>query len=859
MKKIFARRLPRPTREDAAHLELVRGIAGECVVLLENRGALPLEGPCDIALYGAGARRTIRGGTGSGDVNVRSSVSIEQGLREAGFSITTGEYLDRCQKSWEGSYAAHRERLSAEAKRRGVPEVALYLSMPFKEPVPEMVTREDVEKSPADAAVYVISRISGEATDRSPVEGDYYLYKEEEESIRLLAESYGTVIVVLNIGGVMDLTALRGIEGVGAIVLMGQLGSVGGAVLADVLTGAVNPSGRLVDTFAPSYLDYPSAERFSSYGGEVDDAYYTEGVFVGYRYFDSFSKEVTYPFGYGLSYTTFSIRPEKATVRGERVTLLVEVANTGSERAGREVVQAYVSSPAGAAPRPFQELAAFAKTGEIPPGGRETVELSFCMSDLAYYNERDAAWELDAGSYIVRVGEHSRSTVVAAELRLDETVKTIWAKNLFPCDDLGEEIAPREGAEGFMASRGAKSSVSRRVIALRAAEIPTRAVEYSAEREAFSQDAGEELAMADVCAGRCSPEELAAQLSVGELAELCVGAQRGFGASAVGASAHAVVPGAAGETTPALEESRGARRLIMADGPAGLRLTPHFKTDLSGRLLPGGDILGDIVAPFPDDVPEKETADYYQYCTAIPIGWSLAQSWDPALLECAGDVVGSEMDEFHVDLWLAPALNIHRNPLCGRNFEYYSEDPLIAGRMAAAITRGVQGHEGKGVTIKHFAANSQEDNRYFSNAHISERALREIYLRGFGIAVRESAPFAVMTSYNLINGVHAANCRDLLQGVLRDEWGYDGLVMTDWFTSQDVPEIVGTSDAYPIASSAGCIYAGNDLQMPGCQKNVDDIIEAVSGEKEVDGYRVTLADLQFCAANVIRAIARAGA
>jgi beta-glucosidase len=287
-------------------------------------------------------------------------------------------------------------------------------------------------------------------------------------------------------------------------------------------------------------------------------------------------------------------------------------------------------------------------------------------------------------------------------------------------------------------------------------------------------------------------------------------------------------------------ESRGVKNMILADGPAGLRLQPHFKTTKDGTLIKGGSILGDVIEPFETDLKDDEIVDYYQYCTAIPIGWALAQSWNEELVSQAGDMVGSEMEQFNVDLWLAPAMNIHRNPLCGRNFEYYSEDPLVAGKMAAAMTNGVQKHPGKGTTIKHFAVNNQEDNRYFVNAHVSERALREIYLKGFEITVRESQPLSIMTSYNLLNGIHTANSHDLLQGMARDEWGFEGTVMTDWFTSQHMDALTNKFEAkYPISASTGCIYAGNDIQMPGCQKNVDDIVEAVNTGKEIDGYYYT--------------------
>jgi beta-glucosidase len=318
-----------------------------------------------------------------------------------------------------------------------------------------------------------------------------------------------------------------------------------------------------------------------------------------------------------------------------------------------------------------------------------------------------------------------------------------------------------------------------------------------------------------------------------------------------------LVPGAAGDTSSILKETRHIRNIILADGPAGLRLQPHFKTKKNGELIPGGDVQGDAVTEFPKDLDLNDVVDYYQYCTAIPIGWALAMSWNTELVEQAGDMVGREMEQFGIDLWLAPAMNIHRNPLCGRNFEYYSEDPLVAGKTAAAMTKGVQKHPGKGTTIKHFAANNQEDNRYFVNAHISERALREIYLKGFEITVRESQPLSIMTSYNLLNGTHTANHHDLIQAMARDEWGFEGVVMTDWFTSQEAPGITGKYERqYGISASTGCIFAGNDIQMPGCQGNVDDIVNAVSTGKEIDGYRITKADLQYCAANIIRVIAK---
>ncbi len=844
----YAAKSPEVTGREKRHMELARTLAGECAVLLENDGTLPLADCGKIALYGIGARQTVKGGTGSGDVNSRTVVTIEQGLREAGFSVTTEDWLDRNEKKVRKAKEDYMSWVTEKAKKEQRQEFTVMFDHPMKAVIPEQITEADISGSDTRTAVYVIARNSGEGADRFCEEGDYLLFAQEREDIKRLAESYEQVIVVLNIGGVMDLTELKAIDGVGSILLMGQLGNIGGNVLADVLTGKVTPSGKLTDTWAKRYEDYPSSAGFSHNDGNVDDEYYSDGIYVGYRYFDTFGVEPLYPFGYGKSYTEFEVKTDEVRVENGTVRVLATVANRGTAYAGKEVVQVYTSAPEGSLKKPFQELAAFGKTKLLAPGESEQLTITFAVSDMASYSEEQSAWVLEAGSYYIRVGNSSASTELAAELVLSETVKTWQLKNLFADEKPVEEITAPERKED-----GAHPDCR---IVLNASEIAAQTVTYTGERGEYHTDKTEKLTMEDILAGKCSAEELVSQLSAEELAEFCVGTLRAGEGSVVG-NASATVPGAAGDTTALLLSERGIKNMIFADGPAGLRLQPHFKTKKDGTLLPGGSILGDSFVPFDASVKDEETDDYYQYCTAIPIGWSLAQSWNAELLQEAGDMVGAEMEEFHVDLWLAPALNIHRNPLCGRNFEYYSEDPLVSGKAAAAITKGVQAHRGKGTTIKHFAANNQEDNRYFTNSHISERALREIYLKGFEIAVKESKPFSIMTSYNLLNGIHTANSHDLLQAVARDEWGFDGVVMTDWFTSQDMPQITGGHPAaYPISASTGCIYAGNDIQMPGCKKNVDDIVEAVKTGKEIDGYRITLADLQFNAANVIRAVAK---
>ncbi len=853
MSEIYASKSKEVEQREIDHMNISRELAGECMVLLENDGALPLKETGKIALFGNGVRRTVKGGTGSGDVNSRSIVNVEEGFKNAGFTVTSGSWLDKQGEMLDKSKGEYLEWVKAEAKKSSRSEFIIQFDHPYSAPAPVLITEEDCKEADTDVAVYVIARNSGEGSDRYNREGDYLLFAEEKKNLEMVAAHFKKTIVILNIGGVMELSGVKAIPGINAILLMGQLGNIGGDALADVVTGKVNPSGKTVDTWAKNYMDYPSSAKFS-HNGSVHDEEYEDGIYVGYRYFDSFGVEPEYCFGFGRSYTDFSLQIDGAEAAGDRVQVRATVQNTGSVYAGKEVVQIYYSAPQGRMDKPYQELAAYHKTSLLKPGESEAMILTFAIKEMASYSEADAAWVLEKGDYVIRVGSSAGNTEVAAVLTLAEEVKTQIGKNLFPLDIQLKEIKPDTTAAKTAYEKNSEGLGRVYHGSIQSSCIKAEHMVYQGKREEYKTDREKKLTVQDVKNGDCTVEELVAQLTVEEMADMCVGTLRAGEGNVVGNASY-TVPGAAGDTSSILKASRGIKNMILADGPAGLRLQPHFKTTKEGKLLPGGSVMGDSFEPFDPDINEDEVDNYYQYCTAIPIGWSLAQSWNTELAEWAGDMIGAEMEQFGVDLWLAPAMNIHRNPLCGRNFEYYSEDPLVSGKIAAAITIGVQKHKGKGTTIKHFAVNNQEDNRYFVNAHVSERALREIYLKGFEIAVKESQPLSIMTSYNLLNGIHTANSYDLLQAMARDEWGFDGTVMTDWFTSQDMPEITGKfQPRYPISSSVGCIYAGNDIQMPGCRKNVDDIVEAVKTGREMDGFRITLADLQFNTANIIRVV-----
>lgn len=838
MGKFYALTSDEVTSLEKENQALVRSLAGECMVVLENDGALPLgKEERTIVLYGSGARNTVKGGTGSGDVNSREVVNIYEGLKAEGFNILSDDWLDRYDKTLEDATNAYMADINEKAAKQHVPPIMIMFSTPFVAPDEELIT----QVKDADIAIYVISRNSGEGADRYDVKKDYELDDNEVKNIQFLAANYKKTIVLLNTGGVIDTKVLRNTDGINAVMIAGQMGNIGGNIVSDVLTGKSIPSGKLTDTWAENYSDYPSSATFSHNNGNIDDEYYTEGIYVGYRYFDTFGIKPAYSFGYGKGYTDFAYEVDDVIADEKKVYVSVTVTNTGSKYAGREVIQVYVTSPEGAIDKPFKELRGFAKTSLLGPSQKETVTIAFDTASMASYDITRASYVLEKGNYIIRVGNSCDNTIPAAVLTLDRDVVTVKCRNLFGLDEAVEEIqAPKREKEDIS---GLKE------IALDSSKFTTSVIEYQIDRPVLEDKrSGEKLTMDDVKSGNATLKELVAQLTLEEMANLCVGLFDHSASNVVGSASGSVV-GAAGETIGIPD--RKIIPTVNADGPAGLRLQPHFKTTADGQVLPGGEVFGLSRNPFPDDTP-ADAIDYYQYCTAIPIASTLAQSWDMELIEKMGHIVGTEMQQFHVHLWLAPGMNIHRNPLCGRNFEYYSEDPLIAGSCAAADTKGVQSFAGQGTTIKHFAANSQEDNRMYNNAHISERTLREIYLKGFEIAVKDSQPLSVMTSYNLINGIHSANSKDLLQGALRDEWGFKGFVMTDWFSSQDARSI-GLAPAnvkYDCASSPDCIKVGNDVQMPGSKQNVDDIIKGVE-----DG-RITLGDVQFCALNILGVVAK---
>lgn len=829
------------------HIDLVRKTAPECALFLKREDdTLPLA-PGKAALYGSGARKTIKGGTGSGDVNVRHFVTVEEGMERAGFEIVSKAWLDAYDQVLVDARAVFVEQIKKEAAELGINAVMYGMGKAMPEPQYEIAM--DAE---CDLAVYVLSRISGEGADRDVSAGDINLSETEIRDILYCSRHYKKFVLVLNVGGMVNLEPVMEVKN---ILLLGQLGTPTGDVLADILTGVSNPSGKLAMTWAP-IEQYPSTKGF----GDMDDTVYNEGIYVGYRYFKTADVTPTFPFGYGLSYTKFEIGTASVAADEKKVSVTVPVTNVGT-CAGKEVIQLYVSKPSVKLDQPYQELAAFAKTSELKPSENEEVTLTFSLRDLAAYDEELASYVLEKGVYWLRIGNSSEDTVVCAGLKLDADVIVKECKTICPGADIPKFI-PADGMEAQERDAQLKKTEAP-VYELHAELFQTEKVTYSEEpTEILNKGTG---SFEDVKSGKISVEQFISSLTNEQLAYLSIGLYEdntGMG-SMIGASAQTVA-GAAGETTKRLEEL-GVPSLVMADGPAGIRICKIYKivdgkakgvdNPLAGMMeFLDQEQLQMMAAMAPKPTEEEEKAPiHYAYCTAIPIGTALAQSFNTEMCEKLGDLVGKEMEQFGVHLWLAPAMNIQRSPLCGRNFEYYSEDPVVGGRIAAAITNGVQKHKGCGTTIKHFALNNQETNRMASNSIVSERALREIYLRTFEICIRESAPAAVMSSYNLVNGEHANNSKDIQTHVLRDEWGYEGAVMTDWYAVGGmIAAAGGRENKHPAGLESGCIHAGNDLVMPGMEADFEEMLSAVDNPEAK--YPITRAELQVTAKRVLEMI-----
>jgi len=766
--EIYAQNNPSLTEREIKHRDLAREICAEGIVLLENNGVLPLTAK-KAALYGAGARHTVFGGTGSGENNPRYNVNIEEGLKNANIEITSEAWLDEYDILYERELSLYKKNLKKAMRKVPLMQHMDYAAdNPFYLPSGRTVTKDD--STGADVAVYVLARQAGEGADRKDIPGDYYATEEEIKLMRSITQNFKDTILVLNVGAVIDLSFLDDIS-FSAVVLLMQGGMESGNALADILTGKVNPSGRLADTWGYKYEDYPSSDTFSERNPEMHQEDYREGIFVGYRWFDKKGIKPRYKFGYGLSYTSFETEADYCANRGTKISVNVRVTNTGN-MAGKEVSMLYLSCPENRIIREKRSLAAFSKTMLLEPGKKDYFTLSFDLKYFAAFDNDNHRFILEKGEYLVYLND-----TPLLVLELDEDAVTEKTDPISLSDRKIDYIIHDKS------ERDIPSDI--RHCRIKASEISCIIHKYAVPE--FEKTAEIDLVVSG--------------LTHKDMSKLLVGR------TYLGPFRHRVF-GAVGYTTSKLFH-KGIDAMPMADGPQGLNLTqistkPRHNLFAIPTLPEALRHVHKISKLGAASDKAKNQELFYQYCTSWPSETVVAQTWSVYHARLLGNAVANEMLEYGVVFWLAPALNIHRNPLCGRNYEYYSEDPVLTGIIASRVIRGVHEEYGCYPTIKHFAANNLETKRNVSSSNLDERTLREIYLRAFRIAIETAHPEAVMCSYNKINGIYTALNYDLQTKILRNEWGFDGIVMTDWFATghhESLDEL--------------CCKAGTDLIMPG--------------------------------------------
>lgn len=764
---------------------LCREIGAEGIVMLKNENhVLPLTADRTVSVFGRVQKDYFYVGYGSGgDVNAPYKVSLIDGFR-ANENITVNEELVSVYDKW----------IAENPVNDGIwgNWPMCYDEMP--------VTAELVKAAAAksDTAIIVFGRAAGEDRESLCKQGSFYLTDEESDLLDKVCNAFSKVVVLLDCGSIMDMSwSAKYADKISALLYVWQSGMESGNAVADVLSGKVTPSGKLTDTIAASYEDYPSAKNF----GDKKANAYAEDIYVGYRYFETFAKEkVLYPFGFGKSYTEFALSDAAAETADGVVTVSVTVKNIGDTFAGKETVQVYVGAPQGLLGKPLRSLMNYEKTALLIPGAEEKLTMTFKVNDCASYDDggvtgHKSAYVLEAGEYAIYAGTDVRSATQIGSFNIPElqvVMQCVQAAAPLPAASFDRLTAK-------MAADGSIQAVYEPVPVMEAS-LRDRILNNLPKAVAQTGDRG--IKLVDVKNGKATMEDFVAQLSFDELEAISRGDY--IMNSPLGARGNA---GAFGGVLPSLRE-KGVPAMVTTDGPSGIRLSA--------------------------------------YCSLLPNGAVLACSCNRKLIADLYAELGKEMKERGSDILLAPGMNIHRNPLCGRNFEYFSEDPVVSGITAACVVDGIQS-QGVSACPKHFACNNQETNRIYNDSRVSERALREIYLKGFEICIKTANPKNLMTSYNKINGVWGHYNYDLCTTILRGEWGYQNNVMTDWWMrSSESPEFKGTHDqAYRVRAQV-------DVLMPGGKR---------VGRKKPDGtmkksYKtkdgITLGELQRTAMNVLR-------
>lgn len=740
------------------YLDTAAKMVSEGIVMLKNENnALPLDTDKEVAVFGRIQFHYYKSGTGSGGmVNVTKVVNILDGLIDNGVKVN--EKLLGTYRKWD------KENPFDLGEGWG--------GEPWSQkemPLDEGLVKETAKS--CETAIVIIGRTAGEEQDNRLEAGSYLLSDDEIAMLTVVRENFKKVVLLLNVGNIIDMTVINRIAP-DAVLYVWQGGMTGGKGTADVLTGKVSPSGKLPDTIAYKASDYPSDANF---GREENRDIYAEDIYVGYRYFETFAKEkVLYPFGFGLSYTEFEIKTEKAEITEGAVKLSVSVKNIGSYK-GKEVIEVYCEAPQGRLGKAARVLCGFEKTRELVPQEEQVVEIAVDIAKLASYDDsgvtgNKSCYVLEAGEYKFYVGSDVRSAEYACSFEQGEDLVT---------ERLTQSLAPVESFERIKpVCEGGAFSIGREAVPVSEVDESARRLEKLPKEIAYTGDKG--IKLWDVKNGKNTMDEFIAQLSDYDLS--CIIRGEGMGSPRVTAGTASAFGGVSENLN-----GFGIPAGCCSDGPSGMRLDCGTKA------------------------------------FSLPNGTMIASSFNKELTSELFTFMGLEMAANKVDCLLGPGMNIHRHPLNGRNFEYFSEDPFLTGKMATAELKGMAGAGVTG-TIKHFCANNRETNRHFIDSVVSERALREIYLKGFEIAVKEGGASSVMTTYGRVNGLWTAGNFDLNTVILREEWGFKGFTMTDWWANINVRG--KEPDKTDFAAMA---RAQNDVYMvcPDGEKNDDNTLAAL--------------------------------
>ena len=756
------------------YIEKSAETVSEGIVMLENKNhALPLSADEEVAVFGRIQLHYYKSGTGSGGlVNVSKVMGINEGLMERGVKINKD--LLEVYTKWD------KQNPFDKGKGWGQ-EPWSQKEMPVEDSLAMQISQK------CNTAIVIIGRTAGEDQDLKNEKGSFLLSDTEEQMLSTVRKHFKKMIVLLNVGGIIDMNFVRKYSP-DSVLYIWQGGMIGGLGTADVLTGRVNPSGKLPDTIGYSVSDYPSDKNF----GDKKRNFYAEDIYVGYRYFETFAAEkVMYPFGFGLSYTKFDIKITSGEICSDKVKLNVFVKNTG-EKSGKEVVQIYAVSPQGTLGKPAKVLCGFEKTKLLAPGEQQEISFEIDFYDFASYDDSGKTghpycYVLEKGEYKLLAGNSVRNCQESISFEISET-KVI--------QQLTQAMAPVlsfKRIKPFFAD--GKFSVEYENAPLCEVDEEKRILSNLPAEISYKGDSG--IKLSDVKNGKNSMEEFIAQLSDYDLSCLVKG--EGMGSTRVTAG----TASAFGGVTKKLSEMRIPCG-CCSDGPSGMR----FDSGAKAFSLPNGTLI--------------------------------ASTFNKNIVTELFEFLGMEMYANKVDCILGPGMNIHRHPLNGRNFEYFSEDPYLTGTLAAAELKGLHSH---GVTgaIKHFCANNQESERNNIDSVISERALREIYLKGYEIAVRKGQADSVMTSYNGVNGLWSAGNYDLCTTVLRKEWGFKGIVMTDWWAN-----INNRGKSAEKINLSAMTRAQNDIYMvcSDVENNKDNILESL------ENGSLTRSELQRNAVNI---------